>query len=193
MCKTRRIVALLTVCAVALPTVAQEPGSRRLRIIPLEGHNAISYPATRVVTPPVVEVRDENDRPVEGATVTFKLPASGPGATFATGQATQTTFTDFRGQAGATGYLNNNIPGRFTIEITASHQGGAGRFLMAQTNSADRVPPEIGAANKSSRWKWILLSLAAGAGAGVGVYFGTRGSGTPISVGTGPIVVGAPR
>jgi hypothetical protein len=167
--------------------------ARQLRIIPLEGQNAVNYMSIGVITAPVVEVRDENDRPIEGATVTFKFPDSGPSATVANNQTTQTTISDFRGQAGVTNYAANGVAGRFNIDITATHQGRTARFVMIQTNSLDALPPAPGETKKSGAWKWILLGIAAGAGAGVGIYLGTRSSNTPISISTGPVIVGGPR
>src|SRR5687768_10048746 len=79
-----------------------QPGS--LRVIALEGNGAVNYIPIRSATVPVVEVRDQDDRPIEGASVIFKLPTSGPGATFASGQSIFTTITDHRGQAAAQGY-----------------------------------------------------------------------------------------
>ena len=188
------MLAVLLACLLAVPVAAQQPlPSQQLRIIPLEGQDAVNYMSIGVVTGPIIEVRDENDRPVEGATVTFRLPESGPSATVANNQKTQTTITDFRGQAGVTNYATNGVPGRFTIDITATHQGRTARFVMMQTNTSDALPPQPGEAKKSSAWKWVLLGIAAGAGAGAGIYFGTRGNNSPISVSTGPIVVGGPR
>ena len=185
------VVACLLACG---PAMGQQPSlGQRLRIIPLEGNNAVNYIPILTVTPPVVEVRDENERPVEGAAVIFKLPSSGPGATFGGSETTQTRVTDARGQAGVTGYTINKQAGRFVIEITATHEGRAGRLLMTQTNSIDKLPPEIAGDRQGGKLKWILLGAAAGVGAGLGIYFGTRGSTAPISVSTGPVVIGGPR
>jgi hypothetical protein len=174
--------------------MAQQPSpGQRLRIIPLEGNNAVNYIPLQTVTPPVVEVRDENERPVEGAAVTFRLPASGPGATFGGTGTTQTGITDARGQVGVTGYTINKQPGRFAIEVTAAHESRAGRLLMAQSNSADKLPPEVAGERRGGKLKWILLGVAAGAGGGLGIYFGTRGNAGPISVGAGTVVIGGPR
>jgi hypothetical protein len=194
MCKCRQSLSVVVVCLLTMPAAAQQPSAlQRLRIIPLEGHNAINYLSLRTGTAPVVEVRDENDRPVEGAIVTFKLPASGAGATFQNGQTTYTATTDFRGQAGSSEYTPNRTPGRFTVEITATEQDRTARFLMVQTNSIEALPAGLGGPKQSNKWKWVLLSVAVGAGAGLGIYFGTRGNTSPISVGTGPVVVGGPR
>jgi hypothetical protein len=186
------VLACLLTCAPAPGQQSQSP--QRLRIIPLEGQNAVNYIQIRTATAPVVEVRDENDRPVEGAAVEFKLPASGPGATFEGGQTIQKAVTDYRGQAGAKGYTINDQPGRFIIDISAAYQGSTGRFVMTQVNSTGPLPPEFGGpAKRSSAWKWILLGAGAAAGAGLGIYFGTHSDPGPISVGTGPVTIGGPR
>jgi hypothetical protein len=66
-----------------------------------KGDKAVnSLPLLRTVAP-VVEIRDSNDFPVEGATVVFTLPASGPGVTFLGGAASVTIRFDARGQAAA--------------------------------------------------------------------------------------------
>jgi hypothetical protein len=177
------------------PLLAQQPRTaQRLRIIPLEGQNAVNYIQVGTATAPVVEVRDENDLPVEGAVVEFRLPTTGPGAAFTGGEAVQKTITDMRGQAGAKGYTINDIPGRFRIVISAAYQNRTAQYMMSQTNTMEQLPPELGGPPKGSgRWKWILLGVAAGVGTGLGIYYGTRGDSGPISVGTGPVVIGGPR
>src|SRR5271157_3660596 len=60
-----------------LTTALIRPGlqtAKSLKIVVLEGQDAVNYIPTRTVTPPVVEVRSERELPVEGATVTFELP-----------------------------------------------------------------------------------------------------------------------
>jgi hypothetical protein len=193
MATIRRLLVWAVACLLACGPLAgqqQLPG-QRLRIIPLEGNNAINYIPILTITPPVVEVRDENERPVEGATVTFTAPPqTGPSATFG-GSTSFTGTTDQRGQVGVTGYAINGKPGKFAIDITAVHEGRAGKLLMIQTNSIDKLPQEIG--RKGGKLKWVLLSVAVAAGAGLGVYFGTRNTTGPISVGAGPVVIGGPR
>ncbi|MBL8227508.1 MAG: hypothetical protein JNL98_03490 [Bryobacterales bacterium] len=169
---------------------AQQTSSGRLRIIVLEGQGAVNLiPAS---TAPVVEVRDENDFPVEGAKVTFTLPESGPGAMFANQQRTQTVETNSRGQAGAIGYAINSQTGRFSTRVTASWKGREATILITQTNTtraADLEPPKRGFA----KWKWWIIAGAA-AGAATGIILGTRSSPPPpITVGTGPVVIGTPR
>ncbi len=177
------------VCLLAIgPASGQRLPGQALRVIALEGTNAVNNLPLMTVTPPVIEIRDESEKPIEGATVTFKAPTSGPGATF-DGAPSYTGLTDQRGQIGVPSYRVNGKPGRFSIAVTATHEGRSGMLLINQTNSATEI-----AERKSGKRKWVLIGVAVGVGAGVGIYLGTHGgSPTPISVGTGPVVIGAPR
>lgn len=169
---------------------AQTRAVQTLRIYALEGQNAVNYIPTGTATSPVVEVRDENDRPVDGAAIVFKLPVSGAGASFANGAKTESAISDFRGQAGVKNYTINNIAGRFAIEVTATYGNATARLLIPQTNSDS---PELAQPAASQKKRWILLGIAAAAGAGVGVYFGTRSSSSPITISAGSVVFGGPR
>ena len=176
----------------ALPQQQPETPVTALRILALEGNGAVNYIPTRTATAPVVEVRDQNDHPVEGAMVEFVLPSTGPGASFDGDQATQRTVTDFRGQAGTKGYVVNSTPGRFSIQVTATYRNVTGQLLITQTNSM-QLPASATGIQPSRRKKWIWIGIAAAAGAGAGTYFGMRNTSQPISVSTGPVVVGGPR
>lgn len=186
---------LLSVLTCVLPARAQQPQqppAQALRIIGLEGNGAINYIPIRTATAPVIEVRDQNDHPVEGAKVVFTLPSSGPGAVFENNQTTYTTITDFRGQAGTKGYTGNDKPGKFVIDVTATYQDLTGRLVMTQVNSME-LPPSLTGEKSSRRRRWVWIGIAAAAATGVGVYFGTRDNSSPISVSTGPVVIGGPR
>ena len=79
---TRAACAVLISCILASPASAQEAG---IKIIVQEGQGAINNIPQRRAKEPVVQVQHEDGEPVVGATVTFLLPDSGPGGTFADG------------------------------------------------------------------------------------------------------------
>ncbi len=136
-----------------------------LRILVLEGGNVMnSIPLGRAVAP-VVEVRDANDFPVEGATVVFKLPETGPGGTFPGNQMSLTTRTTSQGQATAP-FLINGVLGRFEIKVTATSAGRRGEAIITQTNSNGAyIGPMIAATPWYKRkLSWILIGGAAGGG-----------------------------
>ncbi len=136
-----------------------------LRILVLEGGNVMnSIPLGRAV-PPVVEVRDSNDFPVEGATVVFVLPETGPGGTFPGNQTTLTTRTTSQGQATAP-FLINGVLGRFEIKVTATSSGRKGEASITQTNTNGAyIGPMIAATPwYKKKLTWILIGGAAGGG-----------------------------
>jgi len=141
-----------------------------LKILILEGAGAINNVQTRRATPPVLEVNDANDRPVEGAEVVLRLPASGPSGSFANDQLTQTVKTNYQGQATVTGYAPNAQIGQLTINVTATLGNRMGRATISQTNSANTFaarPPEHSHGIKK---KWIIIgAVVAAVGTTVGV------------------------
>jgi hypothetical protein len=106
-----------------------------LRIVVVRGEGFTNNLKKRIAREPIVEVRDRNNRPVSGATVTFLLPGGGPGGTFANGQQTLTVFTGQNGRAIATGFTPNNVAGPFNINVTASMQGQTATATISQTNA----------------------------------------------------------
>lgn len=80
---------------------------------------------------PVVEVRDRNNLPVAGATVTFTI--GGNSASFAGGVQTLTVATNAAGQAAAAG-VSPLASGAVQIQVTAAFQGQTAVATIAQTN-----------------------------------------------------------
>ena len=122
---------------------------------------------------PIVEVEDENHKPVAGAAVVFFLPTSGPSGTFANGSQTLTVTTDATGRASATGIHPNHVLGKMQIRVTASANGLSASAAITQTNIAGA---NVGRGLSTTAKIMIIVGVAAGIGAGV--YFGVRGSGT---------------
>ena len=131
-------------------TLAARPSA--LTILVLEGENAVNdirVPGTAMI---VVEVRDENSKPVEGADVTFELPANGAGGSFANQQHRFMTRTNVQGQT-ATTYTPNNQSGRFDIQVTAAQGGRSGSTMIRQTNSLRASEIEkCGTTGRKFRW-----------------------------------------
>jgi hypothetical protein len=139
------------------------PGSQeKLSIVVLEGQGAINNVSRRSAHDPVVQVLDENQRPVAGATVTFLLPRSGPGGSFLNGAGTVTTITDEQGRATGRGLQPNSTTGPFDIEVRASSGDRSAGASIRQINAA---PAREASAGQSR--KFILLGVMAGAVAGV--------------------------
>ena len=161
-----------------VPNLAPLP-VESLTVYVLDGQGEVHDIHNRVTSTPVVEVRDGNGQPVEGADVTFDLPALGPGGAFAGQQFTFTAKTNFQGQAAAT-FTPNLETGRFNIRVTAKQGNQTGHAVIRQTNGLRSGRTET----KSGLFKfaWWKVAVLAGAGAAVGVVLATRGSSSGPSV-----------
>ena len=107
----------------------------RLMLLVVEGEGAINNIRQRTAREPIVEVQDENHRPVAGALVLFALPRNGAGGTFANGSNTLSVTTDAQGRAVARGVKPNNVAGQFQIAVTASYGGLTASIAIHQLNS----------------------------------------------------------
>ena len=190
----REFVALTGLYAMLIqPVQAQTvPGGGQLTILVLRGDHVVNNTRSQIATAPVVEVRDSNQLPVEGATVTFQLPLSGPGGFFFGSQTTQTTKTNGRGQAAANNFGVNNQTGEFKIKVTATLGGATATTYVSQTNSATKyaavAPP------RAHHITWWEVAIVAGAGAGIALGLLTRSSGSgstpqPVTITTGGITI----
>ena len=171
-----------------------------LKVEVLEGWNAIHDVQRRTSSPTRIEVRDERNSVVEGATVQFKLPDFGPSGRFADGTNTYEVETNASGQARMADYLPNTVEGQFELAVTVTSLTGKGTILIPQRNGTlpRPVPAEPNARKGGKRRTlMILLTLGIGIGTAVAVSMGNRpdlpprNSATKVSL--GPISVGGPR
>src|SRR5690349_17116953 len=105
-----------------------------LRIIVLEGEDAVNLIDKRTAVKPTVEVRDRNDLPVAGAVVRFGIRSRA--TTFVNGARELTLTTDSLGRATVTA-LTPARTGPFEIDVNASYQGQTATTTIHQTNFAD--------------------------------------------------------
>ncbi len=177
------------------PLRAQEAAPSKLNIVIVEGEGAINNIRQRTAREPIIQVEDENHRPVAGAVVVFLLPDRGPGATFPDGSRNLTVTTDSQGRAAARGLRPNNASGQYQIRVTASFQGQTATTMITQTNMAIAA----GAAAGGISAKLIaILAVVGGAAVAGGVVAATRGNGdsaapAPVVVTPGTPSVGGPR
>jgi hypothetical protein len=158
--------------APAQPAVAQTPPAAPLNIVIVEGDGAINNLRQRVVREPIVRVEDENHKPVAGAAVTFLLPSSGAGGTFANGASLLTVTTDAQGRAIARGIHANNVSGKFDIQVRATMGSRTGSAVISQTNA---VAAAGAAAAGGISAKLILILVAVAGGVAAGAVAATRG------------------
>jgi hypothetical protein len=162
-----------------------------LNIVIVEGEGAINNIKQRTAREPVVQVEDENHKPVAGAAVVFALADHGAGATFTGGAHTLTVVSDSQGRAVARGFHPNHIQGKFEIHVTASLNGVTATAVIAQTNviaAAGATGAATAAAGISG--KLIAVIAVAAAAAAGGAYAATHtGGGTAASTTNSPITV----
>ena len=167
----------LAIIAVALTLEAsmsaQEPAPAAgagLSITILEGDNAIVNTRQRLGREAIVQVEDENHKPVAGAAVTFFAPNSGPSAVFSNGSNNITILTDSKGQAVVRGIKANQVAGKAEIKITATKEGfRSATSMLSQTNAV------AAAAGLSAGMIGLIVGI--GAAAGIGIALGAGGGG----------------
>jgi len=172
-----------------------------LNLVVVEGEGQINNIRQRTAREPVVQVEDENHKPVAGAIVVFTTPSNGASGVFANGSHTLTVTTDDTGRAVARGLKPNNAQGQYQVHVNASSRGQTTSTNITMTNAV--VAAAAGAAAGAGHGKLITVLIVAGAAAAGGAaYAATRGSGgttpttvpavlTTITAGTG--AVGPPR
>jgi len=136
-----------------------------LRVVVLAGEGAVNIIQQKTAVRPLVEVRDRNNVPVAGATVTFTIGGGQPAA-FAGGVQTLTVTTNAAGQAAAGG-LNALGSGAFQIQVQAAYQGQLATAAISQTNFATAAAAsQAGAASGGGGSTSGAAGGAAGGGGG---------------------------
>lgn len=188
------LIVLLLLNLTELPLRAQNPAS--LQILIVEGEGAINNVRQRVNREPIVQVEDENHKPVAGAAVIFFLPNQGPGGTFANGTNTLTTTTNAQGQAVARGIRFNNQGGAMQIRVAASFAGQTASAVITQTNVLGGAVAGGSAGGMSLGMKLLIIGAIVGGGVAAGVVIANRGGSNTnpavITITPGSVGVGCP-
>ena|SRR5271165_305184 len=181
--------------------VVDDPAILQIRVIEGEG---VVYPlggrATRGVT---VQVTDETGKPIENASVSFRLPEQGPSGTFSNGSRLEIVTTKADGRAAAWGMQWNRTEGPFEIRITAvkgqAHAGTVCAVYLSKATDETGSSSPVKVA-RSLKWMWITLAVAGGAAVAVaaGAVAGKSSppagpTSTPTTIGTPTIVIGHPQ
>jgi hypothetical protein len=178
------------------PAWAQQPATG-LRINIIEGEGAINNIRQRVNREPIVQVEDENHKPIAGAAVVFFLPEQGASGTFPGGSRMLMTVTDNQGRAVARGIRPNGQSGPMQIRVTASFSGLTASSVIAQSNVAAAASASAGL---SVGAKWAIILAIAGGAAAAGAIVATHSGGgsspsstpAPVVLSPGTPTVGAP-
>jgi len=154
------------------------PPEPELVIKIIDGEEAINNQRERINREPIVEVQDQNHRPIGGATVAFLLPDSGPGGSFSGGSQALIVITNTTGRAVATGFTPNGTAGRFVINVNASFQGKAADIAIHQTNLASAATAGGAGAGASGAAAGLsagtIAAIAGGAAAAAGAIVAAK-------------------
>jgi hypothetical protein len=181
---------------VVAPETSQPKG---LFINIIEGEGALNDIRTRTAREPIVEVDDENHKPVAGALVLFAIDNGGSSSPFATfsGVNTVSVSTDASGRAVGRGFQITQHKGPYKINVRATKGELQADSVILQSNievllSPSGAPtPAVAAAAHHTHWGWIVGGIAA-AGAAAGIVIATHSSSSPTTVTPGTGTVGAP-
>ena len=146
---------------------------QQLNIVVLEGEGSTNDVRQHTAHLIVVEVHDENQKPIPGAAVVFTLPTEGATGEFHSGGKNLTLVTDERGRVSIAGFRMNQVEGKVPIHVSASYRGVSARATITQYIV---VPP--GAKVSSGHGHGVLaavLVIVAGAATG-GAYYATHKS-----------------
>lgn len=188
--------AVLMHTPLGTPAAAAQEAQGGLRITIVEGDEAILNVRQRVSREAIIQVEDENRRPVAGALVTLTAPRDGASAIFSNGLNNITLTTDDAGRVVVRGIRPNSAQGKYSIRVNAVKDGMRGTAQIQMSNVA------LAAAAGGISAKVVAILLIAGAGAAAGAVAVTRngngaapaaGVATPIRITPGTPTVGPPR
>ncbi len=139
---------------------AQDPSSLQIRIDQGDGQTyAVGSRATRGITNLIA---DDAGKPVEGATVSFRLPDIGPGGTFSNGMNTEILTTHADGRASVWGMKWNRQAGSFEVHITVA-KGEARAGTVCSQHLTEGPLPDATKGGFSHKWWWIAAATGAAA------------------------------
>ncbi len=166
------------------PATGQEAGTPALRIIVLEGEGGINIVKKKTAVKPVVEVRDRNNLPVAGASVTFLAGRyHGASVTF-NGHASLTGTTDAAGRVTVQSMKPVGV-GKVEITVTATHQGQTATATISQTNVMVAAGAAAGGISTG-----LIAAIVGGAGAaaliGIKVASGGKSATPTATIGASP-------
>ena len=168
-----------------------------LQIMILDGEGALNNIHDRTAREPIVQVQDENHKPVAGALVLFTVHGgtSGASATFSNGLTTLSVTTDAEGKAVAHGLQANQNSGAFQISVTATSGPLSASTVINENNVVPQVQPVQQAtsvrgtfSNVPAHWflskPMIIVAGAVVAGTVATVVAVKANQGTTINIGT---------
>ena len=131
--------------------MASLPVIKNLKLLVLAGNGEMNDLERRVMASLVVQVLDQNDRPVEGAEVVFRFPLNGPGAAFTGGKTSQTVRTTGTGEAAAVNWMANGEVATFEVHVTTTYGNEVGETTVKMSN-VTRIVESARKGSKQPYW-----------------------------------------
>ena len=193
----RTLIAFILLALLAVPGPLQAQAAAGLNIEIVEGEGAINNLQLRTAREAIVEVQDENHKPVSGALVLFTAKGNSPFS-----HSTLRATTDATGRVRANPLALHSKPGQFDIQVKATYQGRTARQTIHQRNALNTgaaaaatagavIGVEAVSSGAALSLTGILIIAGVAAGGVIGGLFGTGvlgGSGK-----SGQVSVGAPH
>ena len=191
------MVAVPRAQAQAAGGVTQAPSGqpRSLLITVVEGEGALNDIRTRTAREPIVQVDDENHKPVAGVLVLFSLDKTGTTYASFGGAPTVSVQTDQAGRAVAKAFQIAHRKGNYQISVHATYGDLAANAVINESNvtaaaSGNATTATVGVV-AHKKVIWIVSGVLAG-GAVAGIVIATQQSSSPTTVAAGTGTVGAP-
>jgi len=181
-------------CALAFAISANASVIVQLKVV--EGDGAAYRTGTRATHGLTVLVTDETGKPIDMATVSFRLPDGGATGTFNSGLRTEIVTTGPDGRASIWGMQWNKTSGPVEIRITAIKEQARAGIISTQYLSDSLAANSGGegvftASHGGHKWLWIAGVAALGVGAGA-AYFLLKKPSSPSTTSTAAVSVGTP-
>lgn len=185
-------IALFLIPFAVLPSPAQDVSILQVKVV--DGDRAVYAAGSRSTRGVAVLVTDESGTPVEGATVSFRLPDEGPTGVFSSGTRSEIATTRSDGRAGVWGMQWNRTPGSFEMRITISKgQARAGTVcVLFLSDSPETAGMAHAGPHRSRKWLWIALAVGGGAAAGVAAAALGGKTAAPAAANIPGLQIGAP-
>ncbi len=199
--------------------IIQTSAPAMLHITILEGEEALNNIRERTAREPIVQIEDQNHKPVAGVAVVFTSlrGTNGAGGTFNNFTSFK-TVTNAQGRAVGRGFKPNNLTGQFSIQVQAmagtlsataviheiNSTGGADASSSSSSNAGNATANTTTQTTAGTTAtgaghilhlinlipKWVVVGAVAGGATAVAVATTPTTNGATISTGTG--VVTAP-
>lgn len=144
--KCLSVLQIASLLLYVLPAEAQIHAAppQGLRIMILSGEGALNNIEARTAREPVVQVQDQNHKPVAGAAVLFTIHGgtNGAGGTFKNNTTTFSTVTNANGIAVASGFQPNNAVGAWQVTVSASFGSLTASTVINENNVLPEAPQQ---------------------------------------------------